>query len=222
MEKNPLIKLSSISFGYNGKPLLFDKLDFTVPEGSRIGLIGPNGCGKTTLFNIIMGFLRPQKGVIEIDGKRMEGEKDFQKARKIIGFLFQNSDDQLFCPSVREEVAFGPLNLRIPKPEVEKLVGEALEMVGLKGYEEHAPYLLSEGEKKRLAIASVIVMKPKVLLLDEPTNGLDESGITMVFRILKEFGSTYVVISQDNDFLKKAVEIVYTFKNGRLEKINKY
>ncbi|MEO0190961.1 MAG: ABC transporter ATP-binding protein, partial [candidate division WOR-3 bacterium] len=216
MEAKYLIRLTGITFGYNGKPLLFDSLDFFLPENCRIGIIGPNGCGKTTLLNIIMGFVKPISGVIEIFGAEMKGEKDFQKARRLIGFLFQNSDDQLFCPSVKEEVAFGPLNYRLPKEEVERRVKKSLELVGLEKFEAMAPYRLSEGEKKKLAIATILAMQPKILLLDEPTNGLDEEGVKRVINILNSKKFTYAIISQDINFLKQTTEKIYTIENGRL------
>ncbi len=215
-----MIKLKGITFGYDGKPLLFDSLDFFLPEGGRAGIIGPNGCGKTTLFNIIMGFVKPASGIIEIAGRVIKGEKDFQKVRETIGFLFQNSDDQLFCPSVREEVAFGPLNYRLPREEVEKRIKESLEIVGLKGFEERAPYHLSEGEKRKLALATILAMKPKILLLDEPTNGLDTSGMRSVIEILCEGSFTYVVISQDFKFLKEVTDKAYTIENGNLREFS--
>jgi cobalt/nickel transport system ATP-binding protein len=220
MEGKYMIKLEGITFGYDGKPLLFDSLDFFLPEAGRAGIIGPNGCGKTTLFNIIMGFVKPASGIIEISGRVIKGEKDFQKVRETIGFLFQNSDDQLFCPSVREEVAFGPLNYRLPKEEVEKRIKESLEIVGLKGFEERAPYHLSEGEKRKLALATILAMKPKILLLDEPTNGLDTSGMKSVIEILGEGGFTYVVISQDFKFLKEVTDKIYTIDSGNLKEFS--
>ncbi|MGB9721938.1 MAG: energy-coupling factor ABC transporter ATP-binding protein [bacterium] len=220
MEAHNLIRLNKIVFGYNGKPLLFNGLDFSLTKGGRLGITGSNGCGKTTLFNIIMGFTKPLSGTIEIAGELIKSESDFQKVRMNIGFLFQNSDDQLFCPTVREEVAFGPLNLRIPRDEVEKRIRESLNLVGLQGFEECAPYHLSEGEKKRLAIATILAMKPKILLLDEPTNGLDNLGVKSIIEILNHNDFGYVVISQDFDFLRKVTNIIYTIDNGTLKEFS--
>jgi len=219
MEDSYLIKLKGITFGYNEKSLLFNGLNFVLPEGGRVGITGPNGCGKTTLFNIIMGFVKPIGGIIEIAGEQIKTEKDFQGVRQITGFLFQNSDDQLFCPSVKEEVAFGSLNYRLPKDEVEKRVKESLEIVGLQGFEDRAPYHLSEGEKKKLAIATILAMKPRVLLLDEPTNELDESGVKSVIELMQSNNFTYVVISQDFNFLKETANIIYTIERGRLKEL---
>ncbi len=108
-----LIRLKNLCFGYPTRISLLDELDFVLDRGDRIGIIGPNGCGKTTLFYIIMGLLKPNRGEVEIFCRKRIGETDFQEVRQRIGFLFQNSDDQLFCPSVLEEVAFGPLNFGV-------------------------------------------------------------------------------------------------------------
>ncbi len=219
MENKILINLKDIYFGYPDSIQLFNGLNLTVKSGDRVGIVGPNGCGKTTLFNIIMGFSRPEKGSIVIFGKERKEEKDFFEVRKKIGYLFQNSDDQLFCPSVREEVAFGPLNYRLSKDEVEKRIVNSLKIVGLAGFEERAPYHLSAGEKKKLAIATLLAMESEVLLFDEPTNELDEPGIRSVIEILHN-NFTYLLTSQDLNFLKKTVDIIYTIDNGRLKEFS--
>lgn len=219
MENGILINLKDIYFGYPNSIQLFKGLNLVMKRGDKVGIIGPNGCGKTTLFNIIMGFKRPDKGAIEIFGKERRKEKDFFDVRKKIGYLFQNSDDQLFCPSVREEVAFGPLNYRLPRGEVEKRITDSLKIVGLDGFEDRAPYHLSPGEKKKLAIATLLAMKSEVLLFDEPTNELDASGIKSVIEIL-HCNMTYIIISQDTNFLKKTVSIIYTIEGGKLREFN--
>lgn len=219
MENYNLIRLTDIGFGYPGQAQLFSEFNFNLTKGNRVGITGPNGCGKTTLFNLVMGFAKPASGRVEIFGKVRKKEKDFQEVRQRIGFLFQNSDDQLFCPSVREEVAFGLLNYRVPKEEIAKRIKETLSQVGLEGFEDRAPYHLSEGEKKKLALATVLVMKPKILLLDEPTNGLDEETEDKIVQILNTQDISYVVISQDKEFLKKTTNIFYTISNGRMRRV---
>ncbi len=214
-----MIRLKNITFGYNGNTRLFNELEFCLPEGGSIGITGPNGCGKTTLFNIIMGFVKPLTGIIEIEGQEIKTEKEFQKARQNIGFLFQNSDDQLFCPSVREEVAFGPLNYRLPRNEIEQRIKESLQFVGLAKLEERSPYSLSEGEKKKLALATILALKPKILLLDEPTNGLDKEGTKFIEELLLQENLSYIITSQDCDFLKKNTTEIFHIKNGKLEKL---
>lgn len=213
----PIFRLSGICFGYADRPPLFQGLDFSVSAGDRFGIIGPNGCGKTTLLNIIMGFIKPRSGRVEVAGRERCLERDFTEVRRMIGFLFQNSDDQLFCPSAREEVAFGPLNYRRSKMEVTDVVRESLAQVGLAGFEDRVPYRLSEGEKKRLAIAAVLAAQPDLLLLDEPTNGLDDEGVQKIEDILAARARTYVVVSQDRRFLGRTVERSFIIRQGRLE-----
>jgi len=216
MQDSYIINLKNISFAYDNRPLLFQNLNFSLPHNGRVGITGPNGCGKTTLFYLIMGFVGPTSGEIEIFGKIRKKEKDFKEVREKIGFLFQNSDDQLFCPSVKEEVAFGPLNYRIPKDEVEKRVKESLSLVGLEGFEERPPYHLSEGEKKRLAIATILTLNPEIILLDEPTNGIDPAGVKKIEEILKTGKFSYIIISQDIDFLKRTTDKLYTIREGKI------
>jgi len=217
MENNLIINLSNISFGYRENDSVLKNLNFTMRSGDRIGIIGPNGCGKTTMLYLIMGLLKPQGGTVEIFGRARVEEDDFAEVRERIGFLFQNSDDQLFCPSVREEVAFGPLNFGKRGQVVEDIVDDSLKHVGLDGFKQRVPYHLSGGEKRRLAMATILATKPRVLLLDEPTLGLDLPTVEKIVEILKEPGLSYVIISQNLEFLKKTTQQIYTFENGRVK-----
>jgi len=217
MENNLIINLSNISFSYRENDSVLKNLNFTLHSGDRIGIIGPNGCGKTTMLYLIMGLLKPQGGTVEIFGRERVEEDDFAEVRERIGFLFQNSDDQLFCPSVREEVAFGPLNFGKRGQVVEDIVDDSLKHVGLDGFKQRVPYHLSGGEKRRLAMATILATKPRVLLLDEPTLGLDLPTVEKIVEILKEPGLSYVIISQNLEFLKKTTQQIYTFENGRVK-----
>jgi len=212
-----IVNLKNIDFGYRENPVLLRNLDFALREGDRAGIIGPNGCGKTTLLYLIMGLIKPHKGSIEIFGKERSEEDDFVEVRGRIGLLFQNSDDQLFCPSVREEIAFGPLNFGKRGKEVEDIVDQSLTQVGLDGFRQRIPYHLSGGEKRRLAMATILAMKPRVLLLDEPTLGLDLPTVQKIVEILGDPRLSYVVISQNLDFLKRTTNQLYTFENGNLQ-----
>lgn len=216
MENRVIVNLENIDFGYREKPGLLRNLDFVLRDGDRVGIIGPNGCGKTTMLYLIMGLVKPHKGSVEIFGKLRVEEDDFVEVRERIGLLFQNSDDQLFCPSVREEIAFGPLNFGKRGKEVEDIVDQSLTQVDLNGFKQRVPYHLSGGEKRRLAMATLLAMKPRVLLLDEPTLGLDLPTVEKIVEILKEPGLSYLVISQNMDFLKKTTTHVYTFENGSM------
>ncbi len=219
MEQINLINLKGVCFGYPQRPDLLSDLDFTLNFQERVGIIGPNGCGKTTLLYIIMGLIKPRRGEVEIFGKTRREEGDFKEVRKKIGFLFQNSDDQLFCPSVKEEVAFGPLNFGVNKEMVQKIVADTLARVGLSGFEPRTPYSLSGGEKRRLALATIFAMNPEVLLLDEPTIGLDEETVIRIKEILKSPGLSYIIVSQNRLFLKELTDIQYTINNGKIKRI---
>ncbi len=218
MDENILININQMSFGYPGKPELLNNFNLQFKQNERIGMIGPNGCGKTTIFYLIMGLLKPVTGTMTIFGCKRRSESDFTEVRANIGLLFQDSDNQLFCPSVEEEIAFGPLNFGFKGHQVKNMINEILKTVGLEGFEKRIPYTLSGGEKRRLALATILVMKPKILLLDEPENGLDEDATEKFIEILQQPGLSYIIISQNREFLKQTTSMLYTIKNGKLIK----
>ncbi len=213
---NILIKLKDVSYTYPGGREALKDVSFELKENERVGLIGPNGSGKTTLFHVIMGILKPQKGTIEIFGKRRENERDFQEIRGRVGMLFQDSDDQLFSPTVLEDVAFGPLNQGKSPDEARRIAEETLHRLGLHGFEQRITYRLSGGEKRLVSLATVLAMRPKVLLLDEPTTGLDQDTTDRITQILNEIDISYVLISHNMDFLGKTTNIIYGMSHGRL------
>ena len=214
-----LISLEDITFGYNSTRDVLRKLRFTFSEGDRVGLTGPNGSGKTTLFHVIMGLLKPKTGEIEIFGKRMHDETDYREVRERIGLLFQDANDQLFCPTVAEDIAFGPLNLGKKHDEVLKIVREALKTLELIGFEDRVTYKLSGGEKKLVSLATVLAMKPEVLLLDEPTSGLDEETTERIIQVLNHSSTSYMIISQDRGLLARTTRCIYRMANGKLEEL---
>jgi len=214
--KNTLIHLRDISFSYPGGEPVFQGLSFRLLEGERLGLIGPNGSGKTTLFHIIMGLLRPSSGTVEIFGEIIEEEKQFQKVRQKIGLLFQDPDDQLFSPTVLEDVAFGPLNQgRTPKEAVE-IARHTLAKLGLEGFEDRVTYKLSGGEKRLVSLAAVLAMEPRVLLLDEPTTGLDMDTTRRLISILNNLDLSYIFISHNMDFITQTTYKVYGMLDGQI------
>lgn len=217
--KKPIISLKNISFSYDDRVVLND-LNLEVYEGERIGLTGPNGSGKTTLLYIIMGLLKPNSGRVEIFGKVREKEKDFIEVRKKIGLLFQDSDSQLFCPTVKEDIAFGPLNLGKTKEEVMDIVRETCEILNLKGFENRITYKLSYGEKRLVALATVIAMKPECFLLDEPSSGLDEDTVRRLLDYLKNTSKTQIIVSHDKDFIREAINKVYLLEGGKIHVIS--
>jgi cobalt/nickel transport system ATP-binding protein len=161
-----------------------------------VALVGPNGAGKSTLLNLMAGLLPPSRGVVEVMGAPLT-KKQVGPARRHVGLLFQDPDDQLFMPTVQEDVAFGPMNLGLGEEEVRARVDGALRSTSMEGYRERAPHRLSIGEKKRVALAGLLAMSPDILLLDEPTANLDPQGRRELINVLKGRGETLVLATHD-------------------------
>jgi cobalt/nickel transport system ATP-binding protein len=212
----PIIDLKGITFGYPGGPLVLKDLDFTLCPGERIGIMAPNGSGKTTLFHLIMGLVKPLSGQVSIFGKALREEKDFVEVRRRIGLLFQDPDDQLFSPTVLEDVAFGPLNLGKTKAEAAAIARRTLAFLGLEGFEDRLTFKLSGGEKRLVSLATVLAMEPEALLLDEPENGLDARTRARLIEVLPGLDLSYILISHELDFLTATADAVYTMENGRV------
>lgn len=212
----PLIRIEGLSFAYPaGRPVLHD-LDFALGAGERVGIIAPNGSGKTTFFHLIMGLLKPTAGRIEVFGREVRGEGDFAEVRRRVGLLFQDADDQLFSPTVLEDVAFGPLNLGRSRADAMAIARRTLEFLGLGGFEDRITFKLSGGEKRLVSLATVLAMEPEVLLLDEPVNGLDTRTRAKLIDVLRALDISYVLISHELDFLTAVTDTVYTMENGRI------
>jgi len=211
-----LIDLENVSFSYPGQGQVLDGLNFQMRKGGRLGLIGPNGSGKSTFMHLLMGLIKPDSGSVRLCGQPMEGEKDFKQARKRLGFVFQNADDQLFSPTVIEDVAFGLLNNGKTPKEAVALSRKMLRALDLDGFEDRITYKLSGGEKKLVSLATVLVMEPDVLLLDEPTTGLDEQTVKRIVDLLNELDMGYVVVSHEFDFLAKTTRDIFAMKNGQI------
>jgi len=214
--QTPIIRLNEISFAYHGAEPVLDRLDFEFYKGNRIGLVAPNGSGKTTLFHIIMGLLTPNQGQIEIFGRIVKEEKDFIAVRQRIGLLFQDADDQLFSPTVLEDVAFGPLNMGKSKEQAIAVSRQVLQKLGLASFENRITFKLSGGEKRLVALATVLAMEPEVLLLDEPTSGLDEKTKLRLKTILQQLDLSYILISHEFDFMVDVVDSFYTLQAGKI------
>jgi len=206
----PLIELQDITFAYPGAPQpVFKDFNFQLLPGKHLGLIGPNGCGKTTLLHLIMGLLKPQAGKISIFGDEVSKEKDFVAIRQKVGLVFQNPDDQLFCPTVLEDVAFGPLNQGKSPEEAIQIARETMEGLGLAGFEDRVTYKLSGGEKKLVSLATVLAMQPRLLLLDEPTTGLDTDTKHRLVHFLQDLDISYMIVSHEDAFLHHTVGECY-------------
>ena len=210
-----MIRVHNIRFKYRSRYIL-DGVNLRVQRGDRIGLVGPNGSGKTTLCHIIMGLLKPESGDVEIFGKIRREDADFVDVRGRIGFLFQDADDQLFCPTVLEDVAFGPLNLGKTLEEATVIVRHTLRSLQLNGFEDRITYQLSGGEKRLVSLATVLAMEPEILILDEPTTGLDEETSERLVEILRTSELPYILISHDKEFVRKTTNSVYQIRDGKI------
>jgi cobalt/nickel transport system ATP-binding protein len=211
-----LIELEKIHFAYPGREPVFNDLELSLNHGDQIGLVAPNGSGKTTLFHLIMGLLKPTAGTVKLFGQVVQKEKEWHQARSKIGLLFQDSDDQLFNPTVIEDVTFGPLNLGKSPDEAVAVAEETLQSLGLSEYRDRITYKLSGGEKRLVALATILAMHPEVLLLDEPATGLDTRTRDRIIEILNGIDAAYILISHDMELLHALTDHVVTLENGRI------
>jgi len=217
-----IIETRDITYNYPDGTEALDKVNFKAREGKIVALLGPNGAGKSTLFLHFNGILRPTSGDIVVNGEEIKyDKKNLMKVRQNVGIVFQNPDDQLFAPTVVEDVAFGPMNMGLSKEEVEKRVNESLKRVGMEEFKNKAPHHLSGGQKKRVAIAGILAMKPKIMVLDEPTSGLDPKGASQILRILYELnkeGMTIIISTHDVDLVPLYAYQVYIISSGKIIK----
>lgn len=214
--ETPVIELENVSFSYPGEKTVLDGVDIQLCAGDKVGLIGANGSGKSSLLYLLMGLQKPTDGVIRLFGTPVRTESEFQQSRRRIGLLFQNADDQLFSPTVIEDVAFGPLNLGMPPAQARQKAKETLEKLDLDGFEGRITYLLSGGEKKLVALATILVMEPEVLLLDEPTTGLDEATCQRIMNILNDMPISTITVSHEYDFLARTTRQIFSLQQGKI------
>lgn len=213
---NAVIELKNVSYAFPGRGETLKELNFHLHQGEKLGLFGPNGAGKTTMLHILMGLIKPAQGEIILFDKTIESDVDFDAARLKIGFLFQHSGDQLFSPTVLDDVAFGPLNQGFKPDEARQKAMDALQRVGLEGFENRVPYRLSGGEKKLVALATILSMDPKVLVLDEPTTGLSPEAKDRLVDILQNLDMARLVVSHDPDFLAATTDRLLAMRDGRI------
>jgi cobalt/nickel transport system ATP-binding protein len=210
-----------VSYFYNDIAAL-DQLTLNVKRGERIALLGANGSGKSTLLRLLAALAFPKSGEISFFGEclneeRLEQENFFFPFRRRVGVLFQNPDVQLFNASVFDELAFGPLQMRWPKDQIRQKVEETLHTMGISQLRDRPPHRLSGGEKKRVALASVLVLDPEVLLLDEPAGGLDPNSQNQIVELLsswKDGAKTVITATHDLDTLEDVADRCYVLKDG--------
>lgn len=189
------VEVHGISFAYPGGPNVLDELTLSVEPGERLGIIGPSGAGKTTLLLHLNGILQPQSGTVAIDNRPVASET-LSIIREWVGLVFQDPDDQLFTPTVGEDVAFGPRNLGLTEQEVTRRVTKALNALDMGGSEGRSSHTLSYGERRRAALATVLAMEPRVVALDEPFSNLSPALVKSLISILRGAAATVIVVSQ--------------------------
>jgi cobalt/nickel transport system ATP-binding protein len=212
----PAIDVQQLSHAYPQGRRTLDGVSFTVAAGESVGLVGPNGAGKTSLFLCLTGVLAPLAGSVKVVGLDVRDRAQRRQLPRHVGIVFQDSDDQLFCATVGDDVAFGPLNLELAADEVRQRVTEALARVGMSGAEERVPLRLSGGEKRRIALAGVLAMRPEVLLLDEPSMFLDPRGRRGLIDLLSGLGGTKLVASHDLEFVLRTCPRVLVLDAGKI------
>ncbi len=193
----PSLLVEDLAFAYpDGHQALFG-VDLRIERGERVALLGPNGAGKTTLVLHLNGILRPGRGRVRVAGLPVEDRAGLQEVRRRVGIVFQDPDDQLFMPTVGEDVAFGPRNLGLPEREVAARVAAALAQVGMTGVADRPPHHLSFGQRRRVAVATVLAMHPEILVLDEPSSNLDPAGRRELAEVLQVLPVTMLMVTHD-------------------------
>jgi len=210
------ILVQGLTYAYPGGQKALQGVSFQVAAGECVGLVGPNGAGKTTLFLSLMGVLPPPPGVARLAGLDPGSAAQRKRLPTSVGIVFQNSDDQIFNATVADDVAFGPLNLGLPADEVRQRVAEALERVGLTDCAGRVPFHLSGGEKRRVALAGVLAMRPDILLLDEPSMYLDPRGRRELIGLLKGLAGTKMIASHDLEMILEICGRVLVLDRGRV------
>jgi cobalt/nickel transport system ATP-binding protein len=192
----PVLELEQLAFAYpDGRQVLFG-IDLTVQEGERVAILGPNGAGKTTLVLHLNGTLQGGHGAVRVDGVPV-AKANLREIRRRVGIIFQDPDDQLFMPTVRDDVAFGPANLGYRGAELDARVADALGQVGMLDFADRPPHHLSYGQRRRVAAATVLAMDPRILVLDEPSSNLDPQARREFAEIVLQLGLTTLMVTHD-------------------------
>jgi cobalt/nickel transport system ATP-binding protein len=207
-----VLAVSGLTFSYPDRPDVLRGVDLKVMPGERVGLVGPNGAGKTTLFLLACGVLKPDAGSIVLFGEPVTPGQFRPEA----GMIFQNPDDQLFCPSVHDDVAFGPTNMSLPKDQVMARTAEALSITRVSDLADRPPHHLSGGEKRMVSIAGVLAMRPRLVIYDEPSSNLDIRSRRRLIRFLQASPETMLLASHDLEFILEVCTRVVLMDEGRI------
>ncbi|VVB95929.1 putative ABC transporter ATP-binding protein [uncultured archaeon] len=217
-----IIKTEGLEYAYPDGTQALKGISIAIEKGSKVALVGNNGAGKSTLFLHFNGTLRPTRGMVIIEGKPIKYDsKSLINLRTKVGMVFQDPDDQIFAPTVKQDVAFGPLNLDLPRDEVDRRVKYALKSVGMEAYADKPPHFLSGGQKKRVAIAGVLAMEPEIIVMDEPTSALDPQGSLDIIEILDELnadGKTIIFSTHDIDLAAMWANSICVLNEGKIIK----
>lgn len=216
----PILETQDLTFTYPDGTRALKNINMSINKGEKVAVMGANGAGKSTLFSHFNGLTEPTSGIVKINGNEMKyDKKSLLKIRQKVGVVFQNPNDQLFAPTVQEDVAFGPMNLGLDLNEVDKRVEKSLKMVGMEGFEEKPPHHLSGGQQKRVSIAGIIAMNPELMIIDEPTAGLDPQGVDQVLTILNhlnEKGMTLLVSSHNVELITEFANKIFIVHDGEI------
>jgi len=210
-----VIRVRNLEYIYPEGTKALKGINLDVFQGESIGLIGPNGAGKSTLLLHLNGILKARSGLVEVLGMKAE-EKNFVEIRQRVSLVFQEPDDQLFMPTVFDDVAFGPVNAGYTQEKVGEKVRKALKDVGVEGYEKRCPHHLSFGEKKRIALATVLSMEPEILILDEPSSNLDPRARRHLIELLKSFSLTKIISGHDLELILEICPRVILLDDGQI------
>ena len=210
-----MVQLENVVACY-GTHKALDGITICVNEGDRVGLVGRNGAGKTTLLFLLFGLHQPAHGRVEVCGHDIDDQHSLRKVRRLAGMVFQNADDHLFSGSVYQDVAFGPLHANLTDKEIDDRVQRALHMVDMLPARDRVAHHLSAGEKRRVALATVLAMQPELLVLDEPTSGLDPKGRRNLIGLLRAIGKTQLIASHDLEFVLETCSLVKVMDGGRI------
>lgn len=214
-----LIETRDLTHCYNDSIEALKGVNFIAGRKQRIALIGANGAGKSTLFRHFNGILKPTSGEVLVRGEHIT-KSNLKDIRKFVGIVFQNSDDQVFSPTVEQDIAFGPTNMGLDAATIEHRVSEVSRLLDIEYLRDRPPHHLSGGEKKRVAIAGVLAMEPQVLVLDEPTAGLDPKGVrdltSFVNRLPEEYGMTVIFSTHQTELVTEIADYIYVMDRGRI------
>lgn len=221
MENRNIIETRNLCYSYEGGELALDNVSIEIERGKTTAVLGGNGAGKSTLFLNLNGVLRPQSGEIFVSGKKLEySRKSILEMRRTVGIVFQDPDHQLFSADVYRDISFGAVNLGLPDDEVRRRVDDAMEKTGVSHLAKRPTHALSYGQKKRVAIAGVLVMQPELIILDEPTAGLDPQGVSEIMKLLDEIkgrmGISVIIATHDIDMVPLYSDRVYIMNGGKV------